>query len=409
MTITPTPLVPTAAGGTSSAAAGSGDDQDAAAAGFGALLAQLAAVPPVNAGTGTQPDPLAAPVTDADEGTASADGASPAEATALLVATAPVTGEPAVSPAGAAPPVASTARASSSLAETAVRGMTTAPGSLLPTAAVGAPAAPPAGQPPAEVRPRTGPVGTAGAIDPNAVPAPSAEAVTAGQEGAAALEQASSGAFVTTTAGGETPSGQPQPATTNGVPAATGPGPAVASAPGAPAAAEGGPSPLLDQVTPVLSRMVSAGEGSHRMVLRLHPADLGEVQLTVTVRGGSVDVTMAAGHEARELLAGGSHELRAMLDSIGRTAGQITFKDLPGGAQLQQASLGLAAGGQPDAGQAGASYGDPTGNADRDRAGRGGSQRAESGGPREHGGEPDARGPAGMSRVRGDGALDVRI
>lgn len=89
---------------------------------------------------------------------------------------------------------------------------------------------------------------------------------------------------------------------------------------------------VVQQVAPTLARVVSRGEGVHRMSLTLHPADLGEVRLTVTVRGGHVDVQIAAGREARDLMREGSAELRHLLESVGRTAGAITFRDLSTGA-----------------------------------------------------------------------------
>ena len=65
-------------------------------------------------------------------------------------------------------------------------------------------------------------------------------------------------------------------------------------------------SAVLDQVLPALPRVVLRGEGTSRLTLKLHPADLGEVHVTVTVRGQEVDVTLAAGARAREALSEGS-------------------------------------------------------------------------------------------------------
>jgi hypothetical protein len=89
-------------------------------------------------------------------------------------------------------------------------------------------------------------------------------------------------------------------------------------------------SALVAQLDPALTRLATRGEGVHRLVLRLHPADLGELQVTVTVRNGTVDVTVAAAAEARDLLLEGSSEIRALLDGLGRGAGSVVFKDLPG-------------------------------------------------------------------------------
>ena len=134
-------------------------------------------------------------------------------------------------------------------------------------------------------------------------------------------------------------------------------------------------NPVVDQVAPMFTRMVSGPEGQHRMMLRLHPADLGEVHLTVTVRGDSVDVTVAATPEARELLTEGSSELKSLLDSVGRTADRLVFRDLPGtGTTVQVISTGTGGAhpdGQPAAqSQAGSGESGRSGQHGRDDLGR---------------------------------------
>ena len=109
--------------------------------------------------------------------------------------------------------------------------------------------------------------------------------------------------------------------------------------------------PVLDQVKPSFTKLVSGPEGVHRMTLRLHPADLGEIHLTVRVQGDTVEVTVAASPEARAVLADNQGELRGLLDAVGRTAGQITFRDLPGTAPVLAPTLPA----NPD-GQSQASY-----------------------------------------------------
>ncbi len=145
---------------------------------------------------------------------------------------------------------------------------------------------------------------------------------------------------------------------------------APATPPSAPA------NPVLDQVASVFTRLVSGPEGQHRMTLRLHPADLGEVHLTVTVKGDTVQITVSARPEAREMLADGSSQLRSLLDSVGRTAERIVFRDLPGtGTTVQVVTTSGDTSSQP-----GPSY------ADSGRAGNG-SQRGQEGQGRSHGPE----------------------
>lgn len=131
---------------------------------------------------------------------------------------------------------------------------------------------------------------------------------------------------------------------------------------------------LLDQVSPTLTRMVSRGDGEHRMTLKIHPADLGEVHLTVTVRGERVDVDIAASAEARELLRDGLTQLRTLLDPTGKGGGQLVFRDLPNA---------------PAAGQQLVSAETGTGGDQGSRAGSSGADGSSS----EHGGRRSHHGP----------------
>ena len=151
---------------------------------------------------------------------------------------------------------------------------------------------------------------------PVATPPPGADAARSGP-GAAVAGDASGHVDQATT--GPTP----VPATgTIPVPTLAAPGPAEA------APAPGQRSAVLDQVLPTVPRVVLRGDGTSRLTLKLHPADLGEVHLTVTVRGHQVDVTMAAGARAREALDEGTARLRGLLEGIGHTAGQVVVREL---------------------------------------------------------------------------------
>lgn len=165
------------------------------------------------------------------------------------------------------------------------------------------------------------------------------------------------------------------------------------------------PSPVLAQVTPALARVVTRGDGEHRMMLKLHPADLGEVHLTVTVRGDQVDVEIAAGPEAREVLRDGSAHLRSLLESIGRSTGQLVLRDLPA---TPTPAAGAAPGGASHDGGAGTSYAD-TGDGRRDQTDtRGGRQQ-----PRPADQSPDrplvTPRASGRTTVPGVSALDVTV
>jgi flagellar hook-length control protein FliK len=129
-------------------------------------------------------------------------------------------------------------------------------------------------------------------------------------------------------------------------PAGVGPGPS-----GVPT---GSPDPqgvrgaaITDQVFDHVTRLVSRGDGTHRITLRLHPADLGEVHVTLTARDGTVDVTLAAGSAAREALREGSPQLRSLLELAGAATGQVVIREPSGSAAAQQQAFGSA----PDQGQ----------------------------------------------------------
>ncbi len=77
------------------------------------------------------------------------------------------------------------------------------------------------------------------------------------------------------------------------------------------------------------------------------------------------------------MLADGSSQLRSLLDSVGRTADRIVFRDLPGtGTTVQVVTTGGDTGSQP-----GPSY------ADSGRAGNGSAQQGQEGQGRSHGPE----------------------
>jgi hypothetical protein len=167
---------------------------------------------------------------------------------------------------------------------------------------------------------------------------------------------------------------------------------------------------VLDQALPVVTRLVSRGDGTHRMTLKLYPVELGEIQLTVTVRGDRVDVTFAAGAGAREALRDGAGQLRGLLELAGRTTGHLLVRDLPGTSQAtppqQAAGAGAASTGTPF-GQDGA--GAESWGGGQDSMGPGGSRTHDTPGRTE-------RAPTGLTPTAAPTpaaspatALDVRL
>lgn len=160
---------------------------------------------------------------------------------------------------------------------------------------------------------------------------------------------------------------------------------------------------ILDQIAPGIARVSGRGDGIHRLQLRLHPADLGEVHLTVTVRGSRVDVQIAASAEARDALREGSAQLRGLLESVGRTTGQLVFRDLPVSSTPPvqppntHAEVAADAGGGSSDGSSGSSY-----------AHDGGSTKHGSGRPAE---PPSPSSPRSTAPTvnRGSSVLDVTV
>jgi hypothetical protein len=126
------------------------------------------------------------------------------------------------------------------------------------------------------------------------------------------------------------------------------------------------------------------------------------------VRGDHVDVDIAAGSHARDLLRDGSAHLRSLLESIGRSPGQLVLRDLP---SAQATPLAAGSGGPgPDAGSPGASYaGDGAGGSDtgRDRPGtRGDGPRPEQ---LAAGRDSASNRTTRTTHVPGGSALDVTV
>jgi len=89
-------------------------------------------------------------------------------------------------------------------------------------------------------------------------------------------------------------------------------------------------SPITTQVVPELTRLVSQGDGTHRVTLHLQPAALGDVRVVLTVRGGEVRVSLAADGDARAALLADAPALHRMLTGTGAESTRIVVRDLLG-------------------------------------------------------------------------------
>ena len=71
------------------------------------------------------------------------------------------------------------------------------------------------------------------------------------------------------------------------------------------------------------------------------------MRVTLTVKDGSVSVSLAAGHDAQKALASGAHELHRLLHAAGATTSDVVVKDLPAPAPSRfDLDPGAANGGQ---------------------------------------------------------------
>ena len=85
-----------------------------------------------------------------------------------------------------------------------------------------------------------------------------------------------------------------------------------------PAATPPMPAPLHSQVAGTLLELRARGDGTHRVLLELHPADLGQVTVEVRMHAGTVSIDLGSTNpEARHSLTSALPQLRAELAGAG--------------------------------------------------------------------------------------------
>lgn len=293
-------------------ASGGGEFDDAVAA---ALLAVLGGALPTVAGVATA---------------TSADGA-PASVTRGRMTATPATTGPLPGPATGTP--------------------TTVPTTTLPTTATATPtpAAPAGATGPAPTPPVTGTstsatTPTPATATPQPAPAPAVPAVPAATPHApptpAATPNANAAQPVPIDPQPAVVSHRSQPTLADDTGRQTGPNgtlavvPAQAPAAGQPtgAAAATGPTatpaaipaPPHEQIAHVLGPLRHAPDGSYNLTVHLHPADLGNVDVSVSLRDGTVTMQLHADDAAaRDLLRDSLGELRRELENAGLRAGEL--------------------------------------------------------------------------------------
>jgi flagellar hook-length control protein FliK len=124
------------------------------------------------------------------------------------------------------------------------------------------------------------------------------------------------------------------------MPASATPPPAPVHVPPAPQPAAGAPAPppapgtptAQPQLTAALGHLRPQVDGSYQLIVQLHPADLGSVQVQAHVDQGTLTVTVAcADHAARQAVQAALPQLNAQLHSAGFGALDVNI----GGGQTQ--------------------------------------------------------------------------
>ena len=73
--------------------------------------------------------------------------------------------------------------------------------------------------------------------------------------------------------------------------------------------------------------MVSRGDGTRRITIKLSPEALGDVRVVLTVRHGDVHVRMTGSEQAQQALRSGAPELHRLLDLAGASSTSVVVGD----------------------------------------------------------------------------------
>jgi flagellar hook-length control protein FliK len=80
-------------------------------------------------------------------------------------------------------------------------------------------------------------------------------------------------------------------------------------------------------VFPEVARLVSRGDGTHRLTVKLTPEALGDVRVVLTIRNGEVHVRMSGSDAAQNALLQGAGELHRLLDRTGASTTHVVVGD----------------------------------------------------------------------------------
>ncbi|OIQ82610.1 flagellar hook-length control protein [mine drainage metagenome] len=109
------------------------------------------------------------------------------------------------------------------------------------------------------------------------------------------------------------------------------------------AAAQAARPQIADQLAPYVTALRHQPDGTHQITVVLHPAELGQVQVMVELRNGTVQLQLSGAHEAaRAVLYDALPQLRRELTDAGLTVGSADVMSQDFGT-----GTGSAAGGNP--------------------------------------------------------------
>ena len=133
---------------------------------------------------------------------------------------------------------------------------------------------------------------------------------------------------------------------------------------------------MATQVFPEVTRLSTAGNGTHRITLTLNPEHLGEVKVSMVVRDGAVRVSFSAGDgKVQQALSGGTPELHRLLEQAGATETRIVVQQAP------VPSTGQQSPGQPQSQNPQQSFADLTGSSAGSGDSRGAAQQRQDTAP----------------------------
>jgi hypothetical protein len=156
------------------------------------------------------------------------------------------------------------------------------------------------------------------------------------------------------------------------------------------------PTEVSAQMLAAVAPLRHSPDGVHRMVLQLHPAELGAVQITAELREGTIHLQLHGATEVgRDALRASLDDLRRDLSDAGISAGSLDVGGEAAGSWGRQGS-----------GPGGGSLGDGAGEGGRGAARPEPQERTDGG---RHSGVSSSPLAVAPNPLPGSRALDIRV